>query len=86
MGDLQLSADEFYGMTWGNFQRRSLGWVKNKWLVQREVIAAIYSTGTRKKVTGEDIFPLAPSEPPTPPTKEDREMMRKRHEHRIKHG
>jgi hypothetical protein len=82
-----LSAEEFYSMTWGNFNRQLLGHIRRAWVVNREIIAAIYSTATRKRVTGEDIFPFgAPQSPPEPPSKKDRELMKRIHEHRLKHG
>lgn len=80
--------DEFYDMTWGNFQRRVLGYVRSKWTATRDIVAAIYDVNTKKnhKVRGEDVFPFGiTTKRPDPPTEAEREVMRKRHEHRLKH-
>jgi len=87
IGTLGLSVDEYYSMTMGNFVRRSLGFIKNQWVTQREVIAAVYSA-FGGKVTGEEIFPFGTAPPPAVPTEEDREYMKRRHENTLKllHG
>ena len=71
-------------MTLGNFTRRSLGYVRNTWVTQREVIAAVINQWAQEKVTGETIFPFGLHTKPDPPTEEDREYMRKRHENTLK--
>lgn len=81
-----LSAEEFYSMTWGNFQRSLLGYIKRRWTVNRDIIAAIYDVNSKKRVKGEDIFPFGLTEKPEPPSEADRELMRIRHEHRMRHG
>ena len=68
-------------MTWGNFQRASLGYIKRKWVVDREIIAAIVSGNSREAVRGEDVFPFGIKREADPPSKESREMMDKRFEH-----
>lgn len=87
IGTLGLSLDDYYSMTMGNFVRRSLGFIKNQWITQREVIAAVYSA-FGGKVTGEEIFPFGISKSVAVPTEEDREYMRIRHENTLKlmHG
>ena len=72
-------------MTWGNFQRYALGYVKRSWVVNREIVAAIYTTGGRKRVTGDEIFSFGVTEKQdTQPTPEDRERIRKRRENTVK--
>jgi hypothetical protein len=73
-------------MTWGNFQRKLLGHIRRTWTVNREIIAAIYNTVSKKRITGEDVFPFGMSHIPEPMSEKDRELMRKIHEHRLKHG
>lgn len=67
-------------MTLGNFTRRSLGYIKNQWITQREVISAIINQWSEEKVTGEMVFPFGIEKAKSVPTKEDREYMNKRHE------
>jgi len=83
---LGLSVDEFYSMTWGNFQRKSLGYVKRSWVVNREIVAAILSTVSKRPVKGSDVFNfgITEREKPTAPTEEDRELMKRRYEHTQK--
>jgi hypothetical protein len=82
---LGLGVDEFYSMTWGNFQRYALGYVKRSWVVNREIVAAIETTGGRKRVTGDEIFSFGVTEKQdTQPTPEDRERMRRRRENTVK--
>jgi hypothetical protein len=85
IGVLGLSCEEFYSMTLGNFVRRSLGHTRNTWVTQREVIAAIMGQWTQDKLTGETVFPFGLEKAkPDPPTEQDREYMRKRHENTLK--
>jgi hypothetical protein len=66
-------------MTWGNFQRYALGYVKRIWIVNREIIAAI------RKIRGEDVFSFGTTDKESKePTPEDRDRMRLRHENTIK--
>ncbi len=80
IGLIGLTLDEFYSMTLGNFTRRSLGYIKNQWATQREVISAIINQWSEDKVTGEMIFPFGQDKKKQPPTEADRAYMRKRHE------
>jgi hypothetical protein len=72
-------------MTWGNFTRASLGYVKRSWVINREIVAAIFSTVSKKRVKGDDVFSFGITEIPDTPTEADREYMRIRHENRIRH-
>lgn len=83
IGLVGLSEEEFYSLTMGNFMRKSLGYIKNTWITQREVIAAVYSM-FGGKVKGRDVFSFGEGDRPDPPTEEDREYMRKRHENTLK--
>ena len=78
LGELGLSVDELNSMTWGNFQRHALGYIKRTWTVSREILAAVYSHGSGKPVKGEDVFPFGVTDVAPPPSKEDREYMKKR--------
>ena len=73
-----MGVDEYYSMTWGNFQRRALGAIKNRWVATREIIAAIETGNIRKRVTGEEVFPfgITAQKEDLRPTEEDRERMR----------
>ena len=82
IGLLGMSVDEFHGMTLGNFTRRSLGWVRNTWTAQRELIAVVVSA-LGEKTTGEDVFPFGLDKPKSVPTEEDREYMEKRHKRTL---
>ncbi len=84
IGLMGLTLDEFYSMTIGNFTRRSLGYVRNQWITQREVISAIINQWSEEKVTGEMIFPFGQGKKPEPPTKADREYMARRHENTLR--
>jgi len=89
LGLLGLSTDEFYSMTWGNFNRRVLGYVRNQWTGTRDIIAAVYDVMSKKghRVRAEDVFPfgITRDTEDTKPTDEDRKEMMRRHEHRIRH-
>lgn len=79
VGLIGLSVSEYYDMTLGNFTRKSLGWIKNTWITQRELIATICSI-MGEKVTGNDVFSFGEvKKESTMPTKADREYMEKRH-------
>jgi hypothetical protein len=85
LGELGLGLEEFYSMTWGNFQRVSLGYIKRQWVVNRELLAAIVNGYAKEKVTGEQIFSFGiTKEKPEAPTEDDRDYMAKRHEHTLK--
>ena len=80
-----MDLKEFYSMTWGNFQRRSAGYIKSQWVVNREILAAIVNNYAKEKVTGDQIFSFGlVKEKPEAPTDDDREFMKKRHEHTLK--
>ena len=79
-----MRADEFYSMTWGNFQRYSIGFVKRQWVVNRELIAAIVNGYSKKRVTGEDIFPFGVTQKFEPPSEQDRDLMERVHKARLK--
>jgi len=68
-------------MTWGNFQRASLGYIKRSWVVGREVIAAIVGGRSRETIRGEDVFPFGLTRQEEAPSEESRAMMDKRYKH-----
>lgn len=79
-----MSEDEFYSMTLGNFARKNLGWIRNTWTTQRELIAVIGSI-MGGQITGEDVFPFGfKKEISPPPSEEEREYMERRHANTIK--
>lgn len=74
-------------MTWGNFQRSAAGYIKRSWVVNREVISAIYNGPSKQKVKPSDIFDFGITER-MPNDTVNREYMKKRQEHlkNIKNG